>query len=305
MTKRSVIAAFLMFLGCGAFAQGGVEGSTSGTNVGTNNNMKVTLRLGNANMYDQSLTYVLPKYSNSATVGIGIGSSDDSKSNNPGQYIQLNDLGNNNILNMAGIEFGYFITGEIEANLSFAMDIRTTPKKDYIEGLTLDGTTKSGSAYGSSTSMAIQPAKYIQGELKNNWMVNVGGNYHFSCSNNRIDFYAGVKAGFQQGRITTYTPYTNQDWNFLNAEGSSTNSMASVILLPREGRGQLKSITAEIVGGIDYALAQGLTLGVEFAPYSYRYSVLEVLPLGGEVYQANHHANRFFASPMMKLGFRF
>ena len=285
-----------MFLGCGAFAQGGVDGSTSGTNVGTNNNLKVSLRLGNANLYDQSLTYVLPKYSNDPGTGIGIGSSDNSKSDAPGKYIELNDLGNNNILNMAGIEFGYFITGEIEANLSFAMDIRTTPKRDYREGISLQ-------ADGAS-AMAIQAAKYIQGELKNNWIVTAGGNYHFSCSNSRVDFYAGAKVGYQQGRITTYTPYTNKDWAYLTSGAAHTNE-GEVLYLPRDGKGQIRSFTAEIVGGLDYTLAQGLTLGIEFAPYSYRNTVFEVCPTGGEVYQANHYANRFFASPMMKLGFRF
>lgn len=269
MTKKLVIFAALIGLCSGAFAQ---ERSTG--------NYQVSLLLGNTMMFNQELNYVLPKYSvNSTTVGIGLAGT-DAKSNDPGMYLNFNELGSNSLVNMAGIQGNYYLSDAIDVNLMFAMDLRATPKKDYIEG---------ESCFG----MAVQSSKYINGQLTCNWMVNAGSNYHFSVSNNRIDLYAGAQVGYQQGRIKVVTPYTG------DIAGDE------VIYLPQDKAGQVKCITGALVGGISYSLAPGLLLGLEVSPFSYQYSLLEVHPTGMNVYQANNHACRFFASPHLKLGFRF
>jgi hypothetical protein len=59
------------------------------------------------------------------------------------------------------------------------------------------------------------------------------------------------------------------------------------------------------MAGVNYALSDGLILGLEFSPYTFNYTLLEVCPQGNRVYQASAFANRFFANTMLKIGFRF
>ena len=338
MTKKLVIVAALMTLGSGAMAQD--EGTSSGggffsgLSLNTNNKFSVSLMLGNANLFDQDLSYVLPKYGSS--YGLGANNSTE-KSTDPGAYIKLNNLGQGSITNMAGIRFGYYITDGIDVNMSFGMDLRSTPHKNYVEDEKVAGLT-------------IEGAKYIEGKIQNNWLLSVGGNYHFGVSNERVDMYAGVQVGYQHGQLTITTPYTDLDYKYLmsddkmpetktsttstgtmvNPDGTptfvyedgtkattttvstaknelgTTDEKANPVLYdPRSKAGQVNCITAAIVAGINYSLTDGLFLGVEFAPYGFQYSLLEVCPKGGRVYQAAHYANRFFANPMLKLGFRF
>jgi hypothetical protein len=320
MTKKLVIVAALMTLGSGAMAQD--EGTSSGggffsgLSLNTNNKFSVSLMLGNANLFDQDLSYVLPKYGSSYGLGANNGTE---KSTDPGAYIKLNNLGKGDITNMAGIRFGYYITDGIDVNMSFGMDLRSTPHKNYVENENVAGLT-------------IEGAKYIEGKIQNNWLLSVGGNYHFGVSNERVDMYAGVQVGYQHGQLTVTTPYTDKDYNYLmsgemptysgkegledpaepegpkdeyNTEANNTDDVTEVLYFPRSKAGQVNCITAALVAGINYSLTDGLFLGVEFAPYGFQYSLLEVCPKGGRVYQASHYANRFFANPMLKLGFRF
>ena len=344
MTKKLVIVAALMTFCGGAIAQdeGSVSGGgfLSGTALNTNNKFQISLMLGNANLFNQDLNYVLPKYGDN---NLGLGNNNGQQSVDPGYYLGLNNLGENaSFVNMAGLQFAYYITDGIDVNLSFGMDLRSTPKKDYVENENLAG-------------MNIQGAKWIEGRLQNNWIMSVGGNYHFTVSNEKIDLFAGVRVGYQHGQLTTVTPFTDSEYNYLTKdergkEGATKlvqyieryegavdgngnpiidintgnqimnpvyqtgyiytidpakKADESVLYEPRSGAGQVNCISTTIVAGVNYQLTQGLYLGVEFAPWSLQYSMLEVCPKGNRVYQAAHTANRFFANPMMKLGFRF
>jgi len=336
MTKKLVIVAALMTFCGSVFAQDGSDeenaseggGFLSGIALKTNNKFQVSLMLGNANLFNQDLSYVLPKYSDNTDnvynreIGIG-GSWTADKSEDPGQYIYLNNLGEGNLLNMAGLSFAYYITDGLDVNLSFGMDLRSTPKKNYEENVKAGG-------------LMIQGAKWIEGRVQNNWILSAGSNYHFKVTNEKIDFYGGIKVGYQHGQLTFTTPYTRAEYDYFkelkdaddpniswnegstNAPGDDVktefpmdeadgtyNPISPVVSNPRSGAGQINCITASILAGVSYNLGGGLSLGLEFEPYAYRYSMLEVCPKGARVYQAATYANRFFASPMLKLGFRF
>ena len=133
MTKKLVIVAALMTLCGGVMAQdesvstGG--GFFSGLNLNTNNKYQISLLLGNAELFNQDLSYVLPKYGDD---NLGIGGN-NAQSKDPGAYINLSNIGEGNILNMAGLQFAYYVTDGIDVNMSFGMDLRSTPKKDYVE----------------------------------------------------------------------------------------------------------------------------------------------------------------------------
>jgi hypothetical protein len=301
MTKNLVIVAALMTMCGGAMAQ--EEGTSGGGSLNTNNKFQISLQLGNGFMFDQQTSYLTPKYGSNSEFGIGY-YGDAGQSNDPGTYLNIANIGENNIMNMAGISFAYYIADGIDINMSFGMDLRSTPKHDYLEGIEDNGKT------------IIQANNYVEGQLKHNWMLNVGGNYHFTTSNEKVDFYVGAKAGFQHGMIETTTPYTDKDYQYMistatsyDADGNVTNVAKpyeyEVVYAPRTGSGQINCITAAVVSGVNYSLSEGLTLGVEFLPYAFQYSLLEVCPQGSKVFQADHFANRFFASPMLTLGFRF
>lgn len=290
MTKKLVVVAALMTFCGGAIAQdegGSGGGFSSGMSVNTNNKFQISLQIGNSYMFDQNLNYVLPKYGDD---NLGIGGNWDQQSTEPGAYLNFNQLGTNSLLNMAGIQFAYYLTDGIDINMSFGMDLRSTPKKDYVENENVAG-------------MNVQGSKWIEGQLTNNWLLNVGGNYHFATSNDKIDLYAGVQVGYQHGQITATTPYTDKEYEYLYNDDEDYE--ADALYYPRSGAGQVNVITAAIVAGVSYSLTDGLFLGLDFAPYSFQYSLLEVCPKGNRVYQATNTANRFFASPMLKLGFRF
>lgn len=416
-------------------------GFSSGLSLNTNNKYQISLLLGNQTMFNQNLTYLTPKYSNDAGVAIGLPGT-NSQSENPISFIKFNDLGQGNLVNMAGVQFTYFLTDGIDINASFGMDLRSTPKKDFVEGEQIK-------------DMAIQGQKWIEGQFQNNWLLTLGGNYHFTVSNDRMDLYAGLQFGYQHGHINTYTPYTDADYayltesaanleaaaasaasaladaqssalaaealktfagtNYSNAYGtytdcynweadcqksldnaqahfdeldaklkgmettdpkyaetefqrneaedaladaqdvyndaktglenatkakdkafeeySSANSKymdaqgkvteaqsqadaakaqlnangngATVLYTPRVGGGQVTCFTTSVVAGVNYALTDGLILGLEFSPYTFNYTLLEVCPQDNRVYQASAFANRFFANTMLKIGFRF
>ena len=458
MTKRLVVVAALMTLGSGAMAQdegtssGG--GSFSGLSLNTNNKYQISLLLGNQVMFDQNLTYLTPKYSNNAAKAIGLPGTTNSQSYSPLTYIRFNDLGSGNLVNMAGVQFTYFLTDAIDINASFGMDLRSTPKKDFIEGEQVK-------------DMAVQGQKWIEGQFQNNWLLTLGGNYHFTVSNEKIDMYAGLQFGYQHGHINTYTPYTDADaaylmlseleeranvlaqtasayktalgtaesalnsakadqvtaegiynnaneyylnaqqarkdrntdlntaktdfnkanaawvlagkptegqeyrdkeiaeimqsyaqnkydaaleaeanalsarneaqaslneaksvvtdanskYNTANTEYTSkqnaadaakaevaaarANSEGTVLYTPRVGSGQIVCFTTAITAGVNYALTDGLFLGLEFSPYTFTYTSLSVCPKDNQVYKATAYANRFFANTLVKIGFRF
>lgn len=288
MTKNLVIVAALMTMCGGAMAQ--EEGTSGGGSLNTNNKFQISLQLGNGFMFEQKTNYLTPKYSNGAEFGLGSGNA--GQSDDPGAYLNIANIGESSIVNLAGIKFAYYLTDGIDINMSFGMDLRSTPKHDYLEGVQSQGTT------------IIQGNQYVEGQLKHNWMLSVGGNYHFTTSNEKVDFFVGAQAGFQHGMIETTTPYTDLDYQYM-LNSIDNEKEYEVVYAPRTGAGQINCITAAIVSGVNYSLSEGLTLGVEFAPYAFQYSLLEVCPQGSKVFQADHFANRFFASPMLTLGFRF
>ena len=267
MIKKIAIVAAIMSLGCGAMAQ---EGGSS-SSLSTNNKIQVSLLLGNQMMFDQSTDYLLPNYSKDGTYGNA-----GSMGVSPEITLNFNELGRNNLVNIAGVQFAYYPTDNIDVNVMFGMDIRKTPKKDLIEGV-------------AGTHLSVPTQMEIDGRLTNNWVGNLGVNYHFATSNDKVDLYLGAQGGYQQGRITADYAYDGTTY----------------IYRPNMDKGQVHCITGAAIAGVSYSFVPGFSLGFETAPIAYQYSLLEIIPTGLGVYQCDHHAYRIFASPMLKLGIRF
>ena len=263
---------------------------------------QVSAVIGNNQMFDQDMEYLLPTYWNGdvdATEGfdvpVGLPGT-DFQSGDPGYYLNLGDLNSNTLMNLIGIQGKYFLTDRWDVNAMFSMNINATPSRDYIEG---DHTV---------TELPIQDYKYIEGRIQNAWTVQLGSNYYFNTKNERINLYAGGVLGWQMGRIQTSYPYTGEtviDEDMSEETDEDLNYESVQLYTPNSRAGQIFGLRVGAVAGIEYSIAEGLILGFEVQPISYRYDCIQICPKGSAVYQAGHHSIGFFATPNLKIGFRF
>lgn len=263
---------------------------------------QVSAVIGNNQMFDQDMEYLLPTYWNGdvdATEGFNVPvglPGTDFQSGDPGYYLNLGDLNSNTLMNLIGIQGKYFLTDRWDVNAMFSMNINATPSKDYIEG---DHTV---------TELPIQDYKYIEGRIQNAWTVQLGSNYYFNTKNERINLYAGGVLGWQMGRIQTSYPYTGEtviDEDMSEETDEDLNYESVQLYTPNSRAGQIFGLRVGAVAGIEYSIAKGLILGFEVQPISYRYDCIQICPKGSAVYQAGHHSIGFFATPNLKIGFRF
>lgn len=285
---------------------------------------QISAVIGNSQMFNQDMNYLLPTYWNAQTgfnqsTGLGTSYTNPNMSQDPGLYLNLGNLNSNSLVNLIGIQGKYFLTDRWDVNLMFSMNINATPKKDYVEG---DYTVN---------EMPIMASKYMEGRISNAWNVAIGSNYYFNTKNERINLYVGGLLGWQMGRIETVTPYTgeyvysedsNSDGNWPDpgetdqitdpdiSMGDGDVSMDEAydpvqLYTPNSRAGQIFGLKVAGVAGIEYSLSPGLILGFEVQPVAYRYDHIQICPKGQAAYKVGHHNINFFATPNLKIGFRF
>lgn len=271
---------------------------------------QVSAVIGNNQMFDQNMEYLLPTYWNGGDLSAGfdnpVGLPGENllpnQSADPGLYLNLGNLNSNNLVNLIGIQGKYFITDNLDVNLLFSMNINATPSKGFIEG------------DHSVPEMPIQDALYLEGRISNAWNVALGSNYYFNTRNERINLYAGGVLGWQMGRIETNTPYTGQtvaDEDMADpddpdlGEDGELNEESVQLYTPNSRAGQIFGLRVGAVAGIEYSLAKGLVFGFEVQPVSYRYDHIQICPKGSAAYKVGHHSIGLFATPNLKIGFRF
>lgn len=288
---------------------------------------QVSAVIGNNQMFNQDMSYLLPTYwdaQNGFTQDVGLGNSftNPNMSTDPGMYLNLGNLNSNSLVNLIGIQGKYFLTDRWDVNLMFSMNINATPKKDYIEG---DYTVE---------EMPIMASKYMEGRISNAWNVAIGSNYYFNTKNERINLYVGGLLGWQMGRIETVTPYTGEYYDdsndYQNSDGTNIGTGQGTgetdgpdigfgdgetnmnegkdpvqLYTPNSRAGQIFGLKVAGVAGIEYSLSPGLTLGFEVQPVAYRYDHIQICPKGQAAYKVGHHNINFFATPNLKIGFRF
>lgn len=285
---------------------------------------QVSAVIGNSQMFNQNMDYLLPSYWNpnnnsKPTLGFPSNNWNSNQSGDPGIYLSLGSLNTNNLVNLIGIQGKYFLTDRWDVNLMFSMNINATPKKDFVEGdYTVD-------------EMPIMAAKYIEGRISNAWNVAIGSNYYFNTKNERINLYVGGLLGWQMGRIETVTPYTGEYYDDRNdyTNSDETNIGTGVtddesdltfgdgntdmeegkdpvqLYTPNSRAGQIFGLKVAGVAGIEYSIAKGLVFGFEVQPVAYRYDHIQICPKGQAAYKVGHHNINFFATPNLKIGFRF
>ena len=267
---------------------------------------QVSAVIGNSQMFNQDMNYLLPTYwdaKNGFTQNTGLGdvASNPNMSEDPGLYLNLGSLNSNNLVNLIGIQGKYFLTDRWDVNLMFSMNINATPSKDYVEG-----------DY-SVEEMPIMGTKYTEGRISNAWNIAIGSNYYFNTKNERINLYVGGLLGWQMGRIETVTPYTGEtiddpdlaEDNTGNADLDESNRESVQLYTPNSRAGQIFGLKAAGVAGIEYSIAKGLVFGFEVQPVAYRYDHIQICPKGQAAYKVGHHNINLFATPNLKIGFRF
>ncbi len=252
---------------------------------------QVSLMLGKGQFFgSENLSFALPTWDGSGAmndVGINREVSTVLKLGGAGT------LNGNSLLNMAGVQFSYFVTDAWEINLSGAMDLNFSPSKDYEEGVVIDA---------DEPQLNTPNSRYIMGNVTDNWMVDVGANYHFTTRSGRVGIYVGAVAGFRMGTVQQKLPYTG-----ITIEPSSPDEDPDPLELyfPSVSGATLTGMKFGAVAGVECVLVKGLVLGLEINPVTYCYSTLSISPKLTGRYRTSYSNVRAFSSPTLKLGFRF
>ncbi len=253
---------------------------------------QISLMLGKGQFFgSENLSFALPTWSPSGAMNdVGI-DPDVSTVLKLGGEGTLND---NSLLNMAGVQFSYFVTDAWEINLSGAMDLNFSPSKDYEEGVVIDE---------KDPLLNTPNSRYIMGNVTDNWMVDVGANYHFTTRSGRVGVYIGAVAGFRMGTVQQELPYTGLT---VEQPGSTDDESDPLELyFPSVSGATLTGMKFGAVAGAECVLVKGLVLGLEINPVTYCYSTLSISPKLTGRYRTSYSNVRAFSSPTLKLGFRF
>lgn len=265
------------------------------------------------------LYYMLPDEDGTA---MGIGS--DRNTLEPGTYGNayisgdlsslLVNQGSLNVMSrnyMVGMKV--FVSDHININLSGAYMLNMQPKKDFIEGEAYDISGLNVKDYDVSETPAtvgvgdIYASKAILGAVTNKLMVQLGTEYYFNTRNERIFPYIGVFGQFKMARIESIYPVTGQymSTDLPEGEGYPDMNYEEVDMYRTSRGGQALGFGGGINIGVEYALMEGLFVGIEVAPVCYQYTLLHLQVGGQDPYYARNHNLRAFAFPQLTFGFRF
>ena len=206
-----------------------------------------------------------------------------------------------------------FVSDHFNINLSGAYMLNMQPSKNFIEGESYSLEDLNVKDYDISVTPAtvgvgdIYASKAILGAVTNKLMVQLGTEYYFHTRNERIFPYIGVFGQFKMARIESLYPYTGQmvDTDYPAGEGYPDMAKEELDMYRASRGGQALGFGGGINIGVEYALMEGLFVGVEVAPVCYQYTLLHLQVGGQDPYYATNHNLRAFAFPQLTLGFRF
>ena len=284
--------------------------------------VQLNLNIGTGQFFNDmtGLYYMLPD-EDGTPMGIGM---DDDTSLEPGvfgnTYIS-GDLSqllvNNGSLNFMtrnySIGMKVFLTDHINLNLSGAYIMNLQPSKDFQEGETFKISDLNVKDIDVSEIISnVEPGgiyaqKAILGAVTNRLMVQLGSEYYFNTKNERIFPYVGVFGQFKMARIESFYPYTGQtiETDYPEGEGYPDMQFEEVDMYRTSRGGQALGFGGGINIGVEYAIMEGLVIGIEVAPVCYQYTLLHLDVGGQDPYYASNHNLRAFAFPQLTLGVRF
>ena len=286
--------------------------------------LQFQLNVGTGQFFNDftGLYYMLPDEDGTA---MGIGGNDNVDALEPGlfgnAYISgdlstlLTNTGSlNYTLRNYSVGMKYFITDHINVNLSGAYILNMQPSKNFQEGESLNLNNYISGKYDVNDTNPnleigdIYAQKAILGAVTNRLMLQVGGEYYFNTKNERIFPYVGVFGQFKMARIESiYPAYTGQmvETDVPSLKDDPVVGMEEADLYRTSRGGQALGFGGGINVGVEYALMEGLFVGVEVAPVCYQYTLLHLSIGGQSPYYAANHNLRAFAFPQLTIGFRF
>lgn len=260
--------------------------------------------------------------------------SGNNQSGDPGIFLNLGTLNSNSLINLIGIQGKYFLTDHWDVNLMFSMNINATPSKDFVEGdytvtelpiqdyKYMEGRVENAwnVALGSNYYFNTRNERinlYAGGVL--GWQMGrittaspyTGETYipsdeTTSGSNVDIPDYPGNLPSGPNGDLGDQNQDGNWDGNVgITNPGTEDVEEDIQVYVPNSRAGQIFGLRVGAVAGIEYSVAKGLVFGFEVQPVSYRYDHIQICPKGSAAYKVGHHSIGLFATPNLKIGFRF
>ncbi|MFR9649257.1 MAG: BT1926 family outer membrane beta-barrel protein [Rikenellaceae bacterium] len=277
---KQIILSLILTLSCATLmAQG--QSLNSSFSTDRKGKWEVSLIMGSGNYLNEALMdedILLPGYDGLTDLGID---------SDPSLYLSSDSYNYNSIANIAGLEFGYFITNNIQVTASVSATIGSTPSVDYIERVQI----------GDEVSMLDIPAyNYLEGRIDQRCIASVGANYYIDTRAPRISLYFGAECAYSYASLETSLPYTGE----VDEDGLSTAIYQSYV-----SGGYAQTISGVTVAGIEYLLTENLTLGVRFSPISYTCGMIMLCPQSYGNYGVTHNDVKIFSFPKVKFGFRF
>ena len=284
---------------------------------------QMNLSLGRGQFFNDGagLFYLLPK-ADGSSIGIGYindpyleesGLGNDYISADLSTYVlNTGSLNYNNLTNVIGAQFKYFVSNHVDLNLSVAYKTNLQPSKDYLEGTFMGNGYLKGMLNGYDPSEIentvgvgdIYAQKAILGAVTHSLYTQLGADYYFDVKNPRVHPYLGVFGLFKMARVEASYPYTGQ---YVEDELSNGQLKYDELAVYRSTQraGQVLGFGGGLTAGVEYSLAEGLIVGLEVAPVAYQYSLMHLVVGGQQDYYAPNHNITAFAFPQLKFGIRF
>lgn len=200
-------------------------------------------------------------------------------------YANMISANYNDAANMIGAEVRYFLSSKIALKMSGLGIIRSTPSQGNIPGV-IDP--------DSPNATWIPAYDAVVANDKINMHLNLGGEYHFTTSIDRLQPYLGLNSTFSYGQLSAYDPTIEEIGDELVIVDVGMRTV------------ELIGFGGAAVAGVDYYLMEGFYFGMEIKPVNYLYSYNSKNPGPGlEALEAKTNTFSFFTQPFLKFGFKF
>jgi hypothetical protein len=180
----------------------------------------------------------------------------------------------NNLVNMIGMEFKYFIADGIAAKFIGGGQYSMTPGQNEIPGTDYTGTFNPLADLPKFNEVAEQ--KYYQ------YLFQVGADYYLTKGS--VAIYGGGELGYRYG-------------------GSSRTSVTETSA--GASASQVYGYHFALNFGAEYGTQEGLFAGVEIRPLSLAYSVSSIEPIVGANQSGDNLTWGFFVFPTLRFGVNF
>lgn len=206
-------------------------------------------------------------------------------SNVSGSAPYANDISSNlnDVSNMIGAEFRYYVTDKFALKFSGGAILRTTPYVVNVPGVDDADGSPLIPAYNAVIAAEDAEAQF-----------SLGGEFLFNTKNDRLFPYVGFALPFDYARRSQFIPQSIDEYGNVTIVDSGARHV------------EILAFGVQAIAGVDYYVAKDVFFGFEIKPVSYTYAVSVKSP-APELYNldAENSTVSLFAQFSFKLGFKF